>query len=198
MRQLDLIRRKAFMMKYNILLLTLLWSFTTIGMEKELLAPELLAPEPTTSKLTALNLIDCNNKEQVENLRKRLVDKTDPTFLPLDIQNIVKEMFIKGQYEPLFLNIFKPRPYRLRGHTNWVKSVAITPDGTRAITGSFDKTAKLWDLRDPSKPTSYPLTGHTDAIWSVVITPNGTRAITGSIDNTTRLWDLKDPSKPTP
>jgi WD40 repeat protein/tRNA A-37 threonylcarbamoyl transferase component Bud32 len=33
-----------------------------------------------------------------------------------------------------------------RGHTGLVHSLAFTPDGTRLITGSRDRTAKVWDL----------------------------------------------------
>lgn len=37
-------------------------------------------------------------------------------------------------------------PRVLWGHTKEIWSVALTPDGTRALTGSRDKTARLWEL----------------------------------------------------
>jgi WD40 repeat protein len=33
----------------------------------------------------------------------------------------------------------------LEGHTHWVRAVAVTPDGGRAISGSFDEIAKVKD-----------------------------------------------------
>ena len=38
-------------------------------------------------------------------------------------------------------------------HSDWVISVAFSPDGTKIVSGSWDKTIKVWDLgaREPSK-----------------------------------------------
>src|SRR5262245_53472873 len=33
-----------------------------------------------------------------------------------------------------------------QGHTAWVSSVAFSPDGKRAVSGSSDNTARLWDI----------------------------------------------------
>ena len=37
----------------------------------------------------------------------------------------------------------------LKGHTDWIGSVAISSDGPWLVTGSEDKTARLWDLKRP-------------------------------------------------
>ena len=31
-------------------------------------------------------------------------------------------------------------------HSHWVMSVAISPDGTKIVSGSADKTIKVWDV----------------------------------------------------
>ena len=31
-------------------------------------------------------------------------------------------------------------------HSNWIMSVAFSPDGTKIVSGSFDKTIKVWDF----------------------------------------------------
>ena len=74
------------------------------------------------------------------------------------------------------------------GHTKDVRSVALSDDGRRALSGSWDKTLRLWDT-DTGECLQI-LEGHTDSVRSVWMTPDGRRALSGSWDGTVRLWDL--------
>ena len=78
----------------------------------------------------------------------------------------------------------------LSEHNRPITSVAFSPDGHFALTGSRDHTACLWDLTK-SPITTQRLTGHRDWIRSVAFSPNSRFALTGSDDATARLWDLK-------
>lgn len=80
-------------------------------------------------------------------------------------------------------------PPVLRGHEDAVLSVAFSPDGTRALSGSEDETVRLWNLA--SLTESRKLTGHTRAVMAVAFSPDGGLAVSGSEDNTLRLWDLE-------
>jgi hypothetical protein len=77
----------------------------------------------------------------------------------------------------------------LSGHTNWVTSVAFSPDGRLLASGSDDKTIKLWDVATGSEVRT--LTGHTDQCqWSVAFSPDGRLLASGSLDKTIKLWDV--------
>ncbi len=64
--------------------------------------------------------------------------------------------------------------------------ITFNPQGTRIMTASADKTARLWDpLTGECKQI---LEGHTDEIFSCAFNYEGNTIITGSKDNTCRIW----------
>jgi len=75
----------------------------------------------------------------------------------------------------------------LTGHEGWVKSVAVSPDGTWATTGSEDKTVKIWDLETGACRAT--LKGHAGEVNSVAVTPDGKRILSASDDTSVRVWD---------
>ena len=78
--------------------------------------------------------------------------------------------------------------YKLEGHqSGFVRSVAVSPDGTWAATGSDDKTIRIWDLETGACRTT--LQGHTGGVSFVAITPDGKRLLSASADKSLRHWD---------
>jgi len=80
---------------------------------------------------------------------------------------------------------------RLAGHEGKISAVAISADNHWLVTGSWDKTARLWDLT-AKNPAANPvvLAGHESNISAVAISADNHWLVTGSWDKTARLWDL--------
>lgn len=77
----------------------------------------------------------------------------------------------------------------LHGHTDRVDVATFDPNGQRVLTGSTDRTARIWDAR--SGKLLLTLSGHRDRITSVAYSGDGTRALTTSLDHTARIWDAR-------
>ncbi|WP_069471890.1 WD40 repeat domain-containing protein [Candidatus Marithrix sp. Canyon 246] len=69
-----------------------------------------------------------------------------------------------------------------------LRSIDISPDGRYGLSGSADKTMKLWELSNGSEIRNFA--GHTDGIYSVSLSPDGRYALSGSADKTMKLWEL--------
>jgi WD40 repeat protein len=76
----------------------------------------------------------------------------------------------------------------LEGHAAGVNSVAVTPDGRRAVSASWDMTLKVWDLANGA--LLHTLEGQGYKVNGVAVTPDGQRAISASADHTLKVWDL--------
>jgi WD40 repeat protein len=77
---------------------------------------------------------------------------------------------------------------QLRGHSDLVRSLRFSPDGTMLATGSADHTATVWDVAVGAE--LYDLTGHTDAVLAVAFSPDGGTLYTGGLDHHVLVWDL--------
>jgi len=110
-----------------------------------------------------------------------------------------EERINQGVSAPMLLTPPKARPAytpkptlvrTLADHQRKVSSVDMTPDGRLAISGSWDKTVKVWDVA--SGRCLRTLTGHDDWVKTVCLTPDGRLAISGGLDHTLRVWDVED------
>jgi WD40 repeat protein len=78
----------------------------------------------------------------------------------------------------------------LRGHTEIVSSVAFSPDGKQILTGSFDRTLKLWESATGKEIKTFDgPAGHHDLVLSVAFSPDSRILASGSADKTAKLWD---------
>ena len=85
-------------------------------------------------------------------------------------------------------SLFENAP--LEGHTDKVNSATFSPDSTRVVTASADRTARIWDV-STGKQIGV-LDGHEGPINSVAFSADGLRMVTVSDDTTMRVWDAKE------
>jgi alpha-2-macroglobulin len=76
----------------------------------------------------------------------------------------------------------------LNGHTSWVSSVAISPNGQTIASGSDDGTVNLWDAHGHALLTT--LAGHTESVLGVAFSADGKWLASSSKDKTVRVWDV--------
>ncbi len=77
----------------------------------------------------------------------------------------------------------------LTGHRGSVTALAMTPDGKLVISGSDDKTLKVWSLETGTE--LFTLNGHSKSVNAVVVTPDSKLVISGSDDKTLKVWSLE-------
>lgn len=75
----------------------------------------------------------------------------------------------------------------LKGHSAEVNWASYSPDGSRIVTASADKTARVWDSTTGSQLLVLP--GHAASVNSALYSPDSKHIVTGSVDGTARIWD---------
>src|SRR5690242_1712247 len=66
----------------------------------------------------------------------------------------------------------------LKGHSSSVTAVAISNDNSFVVTGSYDRTACIWNAKDGA--LKHKLIGHTKEIKNIAISKDNSFIVTGS------------------
>ena len=77
----------------------------------------------------------------------------------------------------------------LKGHTGAVRSVDFSSDSCHLLTGSDDKSIKIWSL--PTRKFHSSLVGHSNWVRSAKFSTDNSLAVSGSDDKTVKLWDIE-------
>ena len=76
-----------------------------------------------------------------------------------------------------------------KGHTGFLTTVALSPDGRFALTGSNDSTARIWSAATGEE--LHRLEGHTAMIEGVAFSPDSRQAATCGQDGAVLLWHVE-------
>lgn len=125
------------------------------------------------------------NSESVYELLKKQIPKNG-------------ELDFRGfEWRRLWNNTSGRQMFVLDGHTDEIRSVAMSPDGRWLASGSVDGTARLWDVGRRREIWS---TSQGDDCNHVAFSPDGQRLITRFWNfegSRWILWDVSDPTNPT-
>ncbi len=77
----------------------------------------------------------------------------------------------------------------LNGHLGAVMAVEVSPDGKCVISGSWDKTVKIWNIE--TGECLKTLKGHSADIQSLAVFPDGLKIASASRDRTLKIWDIR-------
>ncbi len=89
-----------------------------------------------------------------------------------------------------WLTTFEPQLlHSFTGHSHIVRSLAVSADGKILVSGSRDKTIKIWHLE--TGELMHTLKGHRDGVYAIALSPHGHILASGSVDKTIKLWHLE-------
>ncbi|KAI0928857.1 hypothetical protein AcW1_005975 [Taiwanofungus camphoratus] len=149
------------------------------------------------------NLLRSEAELVLEETRKQKASKTKHLGDPIKIPGKALAIQVQGNVAWIAENTTVIRKLDLdtgktlqifRGHTAPVTSLAFftTGQGSKAsdvlITGSWDKTINLWDVKTKALISSTP--AHSDFVKALLVIPSLKLLVSGSSDKLVRFWDL--------
>ncbi|KAG5937807.1 transcriptional regulatory protein rco1 [Claviceps pazoutovae] len=75
------------------------------------------------------------------------------------------------------------------GHRDFVLCATYTPDAEWILSGSKDRSVKLWDPN--TGKCQFELQGHKNSVISVAVSPKGVYFVTGAGDMKARIWSYR-------
>jgi guanine nucleotide-binding protein subunit beta-2-like 1 protein len=101
---------------------------------------------------------------------------------------IVWKLYEKGN-EGYYGSPFKS----LTGHEHFISDISLSADNAFAVSSSWDRTLRLWDLR--SGKTSYRFVDHAREVFSTCFSNDSRMIFSGGADNSVKLWNVRGECK---
>lgn len=85
--------------------------------------------------------------------------------------------------------------YRMRGHTDTITGMSLSPDGSYILTNAMDNTVRIWDIRPyaPQERCVKLISGHQHTFEKNLLhccwSPDGSKISAGSGDRFVYIWD---------
>ena len=79
--------------------------------------------------------------------------------------------------------------HSFHGHNHFVSSLALNSDNTKMVSGSWDKTIRLWDIAKCKSDLLFK--GHTKDVLCVGFSHDERLIFSGGMDNSLKYWNTK-------
>ena len=85
----------------------------------------------------------------------------------------------------------------LTGHSHFISDLALTNENNYLLSSSWDKTMRLWDLRNGKTVQTFVEDGHSKEVLSCAISADGRFILSSGADREIKLWNIKGKCKNT-
>jgi len=94
---------------------------------------------------------------------------------------------LKGNYEAQLIDM-TGKVIQSFKHDGFVNTATISADGKYVLTTSWDKYAKLWDIKGN---LIHAFSNHNSYVWNAAFSPDGTKIVSCGADRNALVWDLQ-------
>ncbi|MFC1878755.1 AAA family ATPase [Chloroflexota bacterium] len=160
---------------------------------------DLLANDPSLRRLhdalwLSAHTLNQDKTQLAGQLHGRLLSYQDPALQSmLEQARQQQKMSWLRPLTPSLNSPDEPLRFTLTKHAYTVRSIAVTPDGKRAVSAGASGKLIIWDLL--RKSALHDWKGHQDQIYAIALTSDGKRIISASNDTTIVVWDLENRTK---
>ncbi len=82
----------------------------------------------------------------------------------------------------------------LRGHSDWVSAVSVSPDGRHVVSAGWDNKIKVWDAPKGTELLTISRESG-NAVTSIALSPDGRRVVAGDNAGQMDVWDVASGKK---
>jgi len=140
----------------------------------------------------SLHVVSANPLQFPSQLCGRLLGGKDPPIqdLVVNLRNQKKGPWLRPMH-PGLRPPGGPLVLTLDGRCGMVRALALTPDGTRAVSAHQDKAAgclKIWDLTSGIEIATFK--GNGKSATALIVVPGGRTAVSGAADGSLLEWEI--------